>query len=66
MSERPTPDPILSEIRRVRDQLAEEHRYDVASFFRALRSHQQASGQPVVTYPPRPAQSEPGSTESAA
>jgi hypothetical protein len=66
MSPDPHPDPVLSEIRRVRDRLAEEHHYDVASFFRALRAHQAASGRQAVTYPPRRIEPESGASESAA
>jgi hypothetical protein len=66
MPEPPPTDPILAEIRRVRDRMAEEHHYDVASLFRTLRAEQAASGHRVVNYPPRLVEHEESSSEDAA
>jgi len=49
-----TPDPIVEEVRAVRDAFAKEHDYDVARIFEALRVMGVESGEPRVTLPPRP------------
>jgi hypothetical protein len=48
-----TPDPIVEEVRTVRDAFAKEHDYDVARIFDALRAMAAESGGPRVTLPPR-------------
>ena len=49
MSEHPT-DPILSEIRAVRDAHAARCDYDVAAIFRDIRAMQEASGREYVRH----------------
>lgn len=48
-----TQDPIVEEVRAVRDAFAKEHEYDVAKIFDALRAMAAESGGPRVTLPPR-------------
>jgi hypothetical protein len=45
-------DPIIDEVRAVRDQIAREHNYDVHSIFRMLRQAQ-AKGGHYVSFPPK-------------
>ena len=47
-------DPILDEVRAIRDAIAREHNYDLDSIFRMLRSRETTSGRPHVTLSPRP------------
>jgi hypothetical protein len=47
------PDPIIDEIRRIRDEHAAEHGYDIWSIFREIQERQKASGREYVTLPPR-------------
>jgi len=48
-------DPIVAEVRRVREALFAAAGYDIREFCRRLREGQLTSGHPVVTRPPRPA-----------
>ena len=47
-------DPIIDEVRAIRDAIAKEHNYDLDSIFRMLRSRETTSGRPHVTLSPRP------------
>lgn len=47
-------DPIVEEVRRVRDQLAAKFDYDVAAIFADLRKQQAALGDRLVRRPPKP------------
>ena len=47
-------DPIVDEVRAIRDAIAREHHYDVDAIFTMLRGREAASGTPHVTLPPRP------------
>ena len=53
MPKHPT-DPIISEIRAVRDAHAARFDYDLAAIFRDIRAMQEASGREYVRYPARP------------
>ena len=46
-------DPIIAELRAVRDQHAARFDYDVAAIFRDIRAMQETSGRDYVRYPPR-------------
>lgn len=46
-------DPIIDEVRAIRDAIAKEHNYDLDSIFRMLRSRETTSGRPHVTLSPR-------------
>ena len=46
-------DPIISEVRAVRDAHAARFDYDVATIFRDIRAMQDASGRLYVRRPPR-------------
>ena len=50
MKTQPT-DPIISEVRAVRDAHAARLDYDVAAIFRDIRAMQEASGREFVRYP---------------
>ena len=54
-------DPIVAEVRAIRDKLAAECGYDVKEIFRRVRQRQAQSGLEYVRYPPRRAVLEKGS-----
>ena len=57
-------DPIIAEVRAVRDQLAARADYDVGAFFRRIREMQDESGREYLNYPAR--RTAKGSNESLA
>lgn len=48
-------DPIVAEIRAIRDEYAARHGYDVTRIFADIKARQKGSGRNYVQYPPRPA-----------
>lgn len=52
-------DPIIAELRAVRDEHAAQFNYDVKAIFRDLQARQAASGRKYVSYPARRIASEP-------
>jgi hypothetical protein len=46
-------DPVIDELRKVRDTLAKECDYDIEKMVEAAKERQEASGRKVVTLPPR-------------
>lgn len=48
-----TPDPIVDEVRKIRDSIAQEHGYNIDAIFEALRRMEETSGRPHVAPPPR-------------
>lgn len=46
-------DPIIAEIRAVRDEHAAKFDYDVKAIFEDLRARQEASGRKYIRYPAR-------------
>ena len=46
-------DPIIDEVRAIRDAIAKEHNYDLDSIFRMLETREVTSGRSHVTLPPR-------------
>ena len=52
MSETQT-DPIIDELRAVRDEHAARFNYDVEAIFRDIQAQQEASGREYVRLPPR-------------
>jgi hypothetical protein len=49
-----TTDPIVAEVRAVRDQHASALAYDLKAIFRDIKAKQRASGREYVQYPARP------------
>ena len=47
------PDPIVAEVRAVRDEHAARFGYDVEAIFKDIRARQEASGRKYVRYPAR-------------
>lgn len=47
------PDPIITEVRVIRDEYAARFDYDVGRMFRDLQDRQNASGREYVCYPAR-------------
>ena len=47
------PDPIIAEVRAIRDEYAARFDYDVGKIFRDLQDRQNASGRKYVCYPSR-------------
>ncbi len=50
----PTTDPIVTEVRSVRDKHAAEFGYDVRAIFKDIQDQQAESGRKFVRYPARP------------
>ena len=46
-------DPIIDEVRAIRDTIAREHNYDLDSIFLMLRTRETTSGRLHVTLPPK-------------
>ena len=46
-------DPVIAEVRAVRDGFAARANYDVGAIFRRIREMQDESGREYVTYPAR-------------
>ena len=46
-------DPIVDDVRAIRDAIAREHNYDLDSIFRMLQTREMTSGRSHVTLPPR-------------
>ena len=46
-------DPVVDEVRRIRDARAAKFNYDLRAFFRDLKAKQEASGRKYVRYEPR-------------
>ena len=49
-------DPIVEEIRQLRQQYASQFHHDLAAICRDLRERQRKSSRKIVTFPPRPPQ----------
>ena len=52
-------DPILDEVRQVRDAIAKEHSYDVKAIVRALQEAETRSGRELVASPAKRIPQEP-------
>lgn len=50
----PTGDPIVAEVRKIKDQLAARHRYDAEAMLREAMRRQGRQGRKVVTLSKRP------------
>ena len=50
-------DPIVAEIRRIREEHAARFNYDLRAIFDDLKEQEKKSGRKFVSYPPRPAES---------
>ena len=48
-----TRDPIIEEVRSIRDAYAKEHGYDVKAIVLALQQEEATSGRQIVSLPPR-------------
>ena len=46
-------DPIVEEVRKVRDAHAAKFNYDLDAIFRDLKEQERASGRTFVSYPPK-------------
>lgn len=47
------PDPVIAEVRAMRDELTKRADYDVGVIFRRIRQMQDESGREYVSYPAR-------------
>lgn len=54
------PDPVIAELRSVRDEHAARFNYNVKAIFRDVQARQKASGRTYVRYPPKAYRSRPG------
>ena len=50
-------DPIVAEVRQVREAHAAKFNFDLDAIFADLKAKERASGRKCVRYPPRPARS---------
>ncbi|WP_148075421.1 hypothetical protein [Bythopirellula goksoeyrii] len=50
-----TNDPIVAEVRAVREKHAAQFSYDLKEIFKNIQHHQKSSGRNYVRYPARPA-----------
>ena len=48
-------DPIVDEIRKVREEYAAKFDYDLDKIFADVKKREKASGRKYVSYPPKPA-----------
>jgi hypothetical protein len=48
-----TDDPIIQEVRKVRDEYAKRFNYDLDAIFRDLQQKQEQSGKTYVSFPPK-------------
>ena len=48
-----TTDPVIAEVRAIRDEYAARFNYDVGAIFRDIRDRQETSNRSYVNYPPR-------------
>lgn len=46
-------DPIVDEVRRIRDVLAARFNYDLEAIYRHIKERERTSGRTYVSYPPR-------------
>ncbi|MGH9351711.1 MAG: hypothetical protein ACRD2G_06075, partial [Terriglobia bacterium] len=46
-------DPIVDEVRRIRDELAARFNYDLEAIYRHIKERERTSGRTYVTFPPR-------------
>lgn len=53
-------DPIVEEVRKVREAYAAKFNYDLAAIFQDLKRQERESGRTFVTFPPRKTGKSPG------
>lgn len=46
-------DPIVEEMRRIKESIAAEYGYDIRAMVKALRAEQEAGGRQVVSFAPK-------------
>lgn len=46
-------DPIVDEVRAIRDAISKEFDYDIDKLARAIKAHEEQSGRKVVRLPPK-------------
>ena len=54
-------DPIVEEVRQIKQKIAAECNYDLKELYRRLKADELASGRTFVSFPPRPAIENPSS-----
>ena len=54
-------DPIVTEVRKIRDRHAAKFNYDLDAIYRDLKEKEKASGRSYLQYPPRLCEPEPQS-----
>ena len=48
-------DPIVAEVRKIREDYAAQFNFDLQALFRALKEREQQDPLPKVSFPPKPA-----------
>lgn len=46
-------DPIVAEVRKIREAYVEQCNYDLQALYRALKAHEERSTRPKVSFPPK-------------
>ena len=59
-------DPIVEEVRRIRDEHAARFNYDLNAIFRDLKEQQRTSGRIYVSLPPRKSEAQIGAATTTA
>ena len=52
-------DPIVAEVRKIREEYAAQFNFDLQALFRALKERERLDPRPKVSYPPKPAKTAP-------
>lgn len=48
-------DPIVAEVRKIREEYAAQFKFDLQALCRALKEREQQDARPKVSFPPKPA-----------
>ena len=48
-------DPIVAEVRKIREDYAAQFNFDLQALYRALKEQEQQDPRPKVSFPPKPA-----------
>lgn len=57
-------DPIVAEVRRIREAYAAKYNNDIGAICRAAREEEQNSGRVLIQPPPKPARRQPAPTDA--
>jgi hypothetical protein len=61
--DKPDDDPIVAEVRRIREEIFAEHNYDLRAMFEAMRRREATSGRTYANLEPQPLQKDATTTK---